>query len=356
MRVLHAPTNTGSHPSGLARAERALGLESTALSFRSAAITDETQISLRFGESFFLNELRRQRFFWTHWRRYDVFHFNFGRSFFPYPSWLSLLDFWDLPLLKRAGKGIVVTYQGCDARQKDYCLARFKVSPCSEPGCYGGGCGPASDEMKRRRIRRMLRHAGHVWALNPDLLHVLPGAEFMPYASVDPAEWRPVPPSTDARLRVLHAPTDRGAKGSRYVVEAVRRLAAGNPNVEYIEVTGVPHGQVRALYAKADLVVDQVLAGWYGGLAVECMALGKPVVCYIREEDLKFIPPAMAAELPVIRATPETLYDVLREAADSKQRLAGIGARSRAYVERWHDPMKLARRTKEVYEGQCAGH
>ena len=32
------------------------------------------------------------------------------------------------------------------------------------------------------------------------------------------------------------------------------------------------------MYAQADLVVDQVLIGWYGALAVETMAMGKPVI------------------------------------------------------------------------------
>jgi hypothetical protein len=41
-----------------------------------------------------------------------------------------------------------------------------------------------------------------------------------------------------------------------------------------------------------------LFAGWYGGLAVELMALGKPVLAYIREEDLSFVDPQMRYELP----------------------------------------------------------
>ena len=65
-----------------------------------------------------------------------------------------------------------------------------------------------------------------------------------------------------------------------------------------------PHAEAMKLYAQADLVIDQLLAGWYGGFAVETMAMGKPVVCYIRAEDLQFVPPAMVAELPLIPARP----------------------------------------------------
>lgn len=49
----------------------------------------------------------------------------------------------------------------------------------------------------------------------------------------------------------------------------------------------IPHDKVHELYEKTDLAVDELLVGWYGAFAVEMMALGKPVVCYIREEELK---------------------------------------------------------------------
>jgi hypothetical protein len=105
------------------------------------------------------------------------------------------------------------------------------------------------------------------------------------------------------------------------------------------------------MYARADLLVDQLLAGWYGGLAVELMALGKPTICYIREEDLKFIPEAMRAELPIINATPSTIYDILKEWLTVRRHmLPELGQRCRHYVETWHDPLKIAARLKSDYE------
>jgi hypothetical protein len=351
IRVLHCPTNTGSHPSGLARAERSLGLESVTASFSSNKMVTEADISVSLSGSPLTAELRRLRFFAANRKRFDIFHFNYGRSLFYYPKALGLLDFWDLPLLKRAGKKIVVTYQGCDARQKEYCVKNFDVSMCAEPGCYGGMCTPAEERHRRRRVNRMLKYADHVFALNPDLLHVLPGAEFMPYASVDLSEWQPLPHEPRSSVKVVHAPTNPEAKGTRHVREAMKRLAAELPAVEYVEVHDVPHHEMKQLLESADLVVDQMLAGWYGGLAVEAMSLGRPVVCYLREDDLQFIPAEMRHELPTIRAQPGTLYDVLRaKLREDRDELVRIGRRSRAYVERWHDPITLAKRTKNVYE------
>ena len=90
---------------------------------------------------------------------------------------------------------------------------------------------------------------------------------------------------------------------------------------------------------------------WYGGLAVEAMALGKPVVCYVREDDLGFLPTGMRDELPLIRADPTSLAAVLRDwLTGPRERLHEAGDRGRAYVERWHDPLRIAARLKADYE------
>ena len=59
----------------------------------------------------------------------------------------------------------------------------------------------------------------------------------------------------------------------------------------------------------------------------------------------------MRDELPVIPAGPETLYTVLKEwLTTRRQELTAVGHRSRAYVERWHDPLDAAARTRTAYE------
>lgn len=68
-------------------------------------------------------------------------------------------------------------------------------------------------------------------------------------------------------------------------------------NVEMILVENMPNKEALEFYKQGDLVIDQVLAGWYGGFAVEAMKMGKPVGVYIREEDLQFIPEEMAKDL-----------------------------------------------------------
>ena len=375
-RVLHCPTTVGGHPQGLAAAERRLGLDSRSVAFAPDPYgypVDE--ILFEPGRGVLRWELRRWSFLREALRDYDVIHFNFGTTIAPnyvprsaraltpndptrlgtiHGAYARLLELRDLPLFRRAGKTIVVTFQGGDARQGDYSKDHFEISYATEVPV--GFDSTEYDERKRWKISTFDRYADHIFALNPDLLHVLPErARFLPYASVDIHEWRPAIGDPTGRLLVVHAPTDRPIKGTRFLDAAIDRLRAEEVDFEYVEVSGVTRSEARRVLERADLVVDQLLAGWYGGLAVEAMALGKPVLAYIREGDLGFIPAQMRAELPVIDARPDTVVDVLREWLTHRRgELPEQGRLGRAFVERWHDPARIAEETKAAYESKAA--
>ena len=150
---------------------------------------------------------------------------------------------------------------------------------------------------------------------------------------------------------MIHAPSHRGAKGTAYILEAVDRLKAEGVAFEFVLVENLSNAEARTLYERADLVVDQLLAGWYGGFAVEVMALGKPVICYLRESDFGFLPQAMRSALPLINARPDNIFAVLREWLTARRsELSARGMTCRQYVEHWHDPIRIARDIKADYE------
>lgn len=366
LRVLHCPENVGAHPATLARAERELGLDSRCVTLRPHPFGYPADEVLS-GGGMLAMQLARWRLLRRALGECDVVHFNFGQSCMPQrvplqaawdtrvPGWVrraynvyaGLLELRDLGWLKARGKRIVVTYQGDDARQGDVLRAKFEVHPADEAGYYSA----ESDRQKRARIATVGAHADAIFALNPDLLHVLPrGARFLPYASVEVRKIEAVGVKGAGLPVVLHAPSHRGAKGTRFIVDAVNRLKSEGVAFEFVLVEGLPHAEAMRLYARADLLVDQLLAGWYGGLAVELMALGKPVMAYLREADLDFLPPAMRAALPIISAAPATVYGVLKQWLTRRRaELAPLGARSRQFVEAWHEPLRIAAGLKALY-------
>jgi glycosyltransferase involved in cell wall biosynthesis len=344
IRVLHCPGIVGGNPSGLAHAERELGLNSWAVAFRQNVFSYPIdEILLKSPDHRIANMAARLSLLWRALTDYDVIHYNFGQTIFP-----SRFQMVEMQLLKYAGKYIAVTFQGDDARQGDYCLRNFDISIAHfvEPGYYS----PESDADKRRVIRAFDRHAHLLYYLNPDLGYVLPDrARFMPYAHIDLREWKEIPPATNTRPLVVHAPSHRGVKGTRFILEAIEHLKSDGLEFDFLLIEGIPNNEARKLYESADLLIDQLFAGWYGGLATEFMALGKPVISYIRQSDLKFIPEKMRQELPVIDATSETIYDVLKYWLNDKDGLLEIGKRSRLYVENWHNPLTIAAQLRNDY-------
>src|SRR4051812_30687220 len=219
MRILHAPTNIAGIAGLLARAERDLGYDATSIEYISRRMAFGTDASLHLEAQ--RGPLRKGaavgRYALGALRDYDVFHFYFGNTLFPWP-------FPDLPLLRALGKRIIFHFCGCDVRDRARNLAEYSLSGCHE--CVSLVC------LGKRRPP--LHFADAVFVSTPDLLPDVPGAVLTP-GPVALGRWQPQPPRTPPPtpadpLRILHAPTDREIKGTRYVLEAVERLkAAGYP-------------------------------------------------------------------------------------------------------------------------------
>ena len=328
LRILHAPADVGGHAYGLSRAERELGLESDVAVFAAGPFGYGFDINLQAGvdRPVWVRLARRAAFLRRAARAYDVFHFNFGQTLLSVRQ-LSV-SFDEIALLKRLGKTVLVTYQGCDVRPKAEC-------PCRRPSCF------ADDRYRQPAAARVLRHADQVFYLNPDLRRWLPGAQFLPYASVDVHAIAPRPLVPGEQFVVAHAPTDRNVKGTRHVIEAVEALSVGGLKLKLDLIEGVPRANVLERLARADVVVDQLVLGWYGGLAVEAMALGRPVLGKICEDEPEDNP--YGSELPIVRTSPSTLQDDLRSLAAEPERQRKLSEQGRRFVEEHHDPRRVAR-------------
>lgn len=143
-------------------------------------------------------------------------------------------------------------------------------------------------------------------------------------------------------LKVIHAPTDRKKKGTQYLLDAISRLQIEGYEIDLRLIENLKRADAIKQYERADVIVDQLVIGWYGGLGVECMAMGKPIICYIREEDMHFLPNRMADDIPIVNASPFSIYAKLKDLLDNRSQLFSIANASRCYVEMWHDNLKNA--------------
>ena len=209
--------------------------------------------------------------------------------------------------------------------------------------------------MNRKRIAKFDTYADGIFALNPDILHFLPQrARFLPYTVPQWSQIKTLPyKSVDKKIKIAHAPTNRATKGSDIILEALQKaIKKYGDSIEVILVENLPHAKALELYEQADMIIDQILVGFYGGFAVEAMKMGKPVMAFIRKEDLCFLPEQMAEECQetIIQADPSSIFDKLCEIIENTSILKHYRDASLDYVIRWHDPIYVAGITKSVYE------
>ncbi len=308
LRVVHCPVNTAGVPWTNVQALRRRGIDARLVVFNRYTLHPEADRSLELGGGF----ARRQAAQWGALAellpRTDLFHFVFGLTLVP-----QSLQY---PILRASRKRSVMHYLGSDIRGK----TPEELAPGRKAGARIVGSYDA--------IR---------WV--PDAVVIPPG--------VDLAAITPIPPSDRRRPVVVHAPSSRRRKGTEHVLRACEGL-----DLELRIVEGVRHDEAIALYREADIVVDQLNAGWYGLLAIECLALGKPVVTHLRDEGRRRTEAAFGLEVPLVDASADTLRDRLAglvEAGPAEWRR--LGEASREYAERVHDVERVADALVELYEG-----
>jgi hypothetical protein len=351
VRVVHGPVNVGNQPWVLAQAERRLGAHSDLVVVSGDWLAYPAHRFLNTGRSSWVGRARRVVFGALAPMRYDVMHLYFGQSYLHSaalrPS--SAFNYLDVRLARCLGRKLFMTLQGCDARLSDESDRTCAITMCRPGHCPNvTDCRTRVDDRRRAFIRDILPWFDRVFVVNPELARVVPDSVFLPYCNADLTCIEAAYPSSDGRCVIVHAPTNEGVKGSRYIIAAVERLQKRWP-IEFVLVHGLRHEEAMRLYRRADLVIDQVLAGWYGGFAVETMAMGKPVACYMRTADLAYIPPAMRADLPIVPVSLDTLEADLEHALERRREWTAWGRRAREFAFRWHNPTWIARLMLEAY-------
>lgn len=239
-----------------------------------------------------------------------------------------------------ASGGVDVAYlaHGTDVRVPSRDLRDNPWSHYADPEIYT----PRDETLSTRNIALLRRSGRPVFVSTPDLLLDVPEAIWCPVV-VDPQRWEPRIPraerSADAPLRVAHAPSVSTIKGTHLILPALRALEAEGV-IELQLITGVPSAEMPAIFAGADIVIDQMRIGSYGVAACEAMAAGCVVVGHVSSRVREIVRMHTATSLPIVEATVDTIEHVLRDLASSDLRT--LRAQSREYVREEHDGRRAA--------------
>lgn len=266
---------------------------------------------------------------------FDVFHYLFGKSCLRWPC-----RGYEFGSLRRTHK-LLMSFFGDDIR-----LPSVAQQRC--PGWVNAY--HTTDAKNIARMRYLSRFFSTVTAGGPK------GGELARYAepyfervvdlpiALDLTEY-PYSPVCNAPPVVVHIPSRRSAKGTEHVEQTVASLRE-DLDFEFRLLTGLSHPEVVEVTRQADVVIDQLTVGEHGAYAVEAMALGKPVVCFIHPDFESCYPEGF----PIVNASPESLGHALRELLMDAPHRRSVGGASRDYAERVHDSAVVARRLLALYE------
>jgi hypothetical protein len=298
--------------------------------------------------------------------RYDIFHFSNAEGLnFPPFNQIGWFRRWFGPyaearLLRALGKKITYSTNGCRDGVTQTRFNQWGPYPVCDSCAWKNQpavCSDAKNDAWGRARNALVDYIALAGSNRADY-NESPKAHEAPWAfSLDKNLWRPdllVPsnyllPFRKSTIKVYHSvgnydTRSHGAKrmtikSTEIWIDLIERLKAEGHDVELIFFTDVPNRQMRYYQAQADIFVEMLTFGYFGANIREAMLLGKPAICYLRPEwldDMRREVPEYVDELPVISATPETAYETLKELVVNAERRRDIGARMRAFGEKWH--------------------
>jgi glycosyltransferase involved in cell wall biosynthesis len=238
--------------------------------------------------------------------------------------------------------------------------------------CHGSDVrGRMTNRVLRTALTRILRSAGAVLCITPDLLptvrHVCPEAQFMP-APIDTEHFAPAPAlgpreTTRPWSILLFARLD-ASKGADIAMDGVARFGRRHPEVRirtldwgahrhrfrrlygdrFEFVPRVTPDEVAELIRSADVVVGQFALGALGLSELQAMSCGKPVIASFRFPDAYLTPP------PLLSAhTPSQIEARLETVMAQTEYAAAVGRDARQWVIGHHDKRVLAAQLESVY-------
>ena len=339
MRILFAPRNISGQAQEMAEAVRAYGHDAEVWSFGPPA--------LGFGADRVFDKdrlLTHPDYRWSMFdeavRRFDLFHFIYGRSLLD-PVDPVLPPLWDLPVLKFLGKRVIMHFRGSDVRLASMHRQR-------EPDSYfNDALDPIDEEAIRTRVSVARRHCDALLVSTPGLIDYVPDALLVGHA-LDPVAWsRTRTTETDVPL-VVHIPTNPHIKGTPAIEAALEPLARTG-TIRYRRLEGLNRSELRSALWEADMVVDSLRIGDHGLISTEAMAAGCIALAHIHPRNRERIP-----GVPVVEVEAGTLGTVVGGLAANPERRSELRKAGLAWVSARHSHQAIGALLDSLYARPAA--
>ena len=278
---------------------------------------------------------------------HDIFIFLFSESFSPSSLLASKnrlarwLAYRDLAVLRAMGKKIVIVTNGCDVMHHSIIGREAKKDGFEYYVCLE--CDAKEDcslPLKTEKIDRIDSYADYIFS-TPLMAVPFKKKSITFSLPVNISATKYSFTATDNPL-VLHAPTNKSIKGTKYIVEAAERLKKEGHSFRFLLCENMTNAMVRQKLEESEVVADQILARGHGLFALEALASGNVVLNHAVPGRYGY-----PSDQPFIVTTPKTIYDNLKMVLENPELRKEKAKEGRAYVEKYHDHVAIARKFLE---------
>ena len=233
---------------------------------------------------------------------FDVYHYNW-----PIASLLPKNK--DISYLRNRGKKVFVHYHGNDIRNK--------------------------------KEKESLKNVDGKIISTPDLKQFLPDAEWIPFpynirGMKEREGWNDV-------VRIVHAPSDRGKKGTIHILRAIKELKK-EYTIHFELIEGKPNSYVLERMAASDIVIDQIGPGWYGKVTLEALYSGAVSCFYVNPELSKYIP--LDFFVPIRK---ETVTERIAGLIEDERLRNRLRAKGYEYLKKCHNSEQILKQLITLY-------
>jgi len=296
---------------------------------------------IRISRSGYVTDLTRE--FMKTCFSHDIFIFNYCTSFCGLlfrAKRYQKINFLDISLLKAMGKKIVFISNGDDLRSYEMLIKDLKNHNLFSHAKYLErelqhiAPFPDYENIRRRRAHLVEKYADVIFA-KPDRAHYLTKEYHIvwPPFNLDSIEYRVN--QSDEPL-IVHAPSNREMKGTKYVLKAIKRLKK-EYKFTFLLCETMSNEEVKQTLTGSEIVIDQLLLPGHGLFGIEAMASGNTVLGSAVAGYNGF-----SQDLPIVTTTPDTIYENLKMILENPDLRMQLAKRGRKYVETYHDYRKVA--------------
>ncbi len=253
---------------------------------------------------------------------------------------------WDLKLARSLGKPGIIEWSGSDIR---YPERNFEINPYASL-LYNPEYEYRQIETKENSFRRQEKFSkmGFAPLVTPEMdLYIRKDLFSKSYITLHRLNIKDFRGSNlgNTKPLIVHSPTRRMTKGTKYILEAVEQLK-NDFDFEFKLLEGIPREDTLKIIASCDIFIDQLLLGSYGMASCEAMSMSKPVLCYIMKS---VYDNGLPLECPIINTNPDSIKNDLALLLGDSSYRETVGKKSRQYAENFLDVDIQAKELVKIY-------